>query len=105
MTLKATAEEIAADVGIDPITILTFLSAVLPLLIQCFQSPDEAAEWMAQNTKATRRAVRIAGNAAWSDMQDDPTARCPAGLMEHLQRRCARIDGATMRGIYAERRK
>jgi hypothetical protein len=46
ITVKATAEKIAARVdadavGFDPITIITIFSTVLPMLLKCFNRDDE----------------------------------------------------------------
>lgn len=46
MSLQANAERIAGKVdanlvGLDPITIVTILTTVLPLLISCFKKQDE----------------------------------------------------------------
>lgn len=103
MILKTAADELGTEVGIDPVTVLTFLTAVLPLLIQCWQSPDEAAEYFRQDTKATRRRIRQAARMAWRDFTDSPASDVPPKLLVALQHRLAKIDNATMHAVYAER--
>lgn len=39
---KSIANRVSANVGIDPITILTIITTVLPLIAKCFNKNDEA---------------------------------------------------------------
>lgn len=89
--------------GIDPITVLTFISAVLPLLMQCWDKPERAARRLRRNGPLVRKAVRQAAESAWRDMHDDPAKPVPDNLVELVQAKCSRITNDEMRAIYKAR--
>lgn len=97
MTLKAHADSIAAKVGIDPVLVLTLLSAILPVLIECLKTPEEAAEYFRQDTKATRRRIRIECNRSWRAKHK---VDAPKKLVIEVQHRLAMATAATMKALY-----
>lgn len=98
VTLKSQAEKIAARVdasavGFDPITIITIITQVLPLIMQCFARNDEpnpaqvSAEVRAQNARAPkqlrkRTARRIRGDADQPMTREESFALAEAVIAE-----------------------
>lgn len=95
MDTKAHAEAIAAtvpqSVGFDPVTIVTILTQVLPLIVGCFKRNDQSdpnavkAEVARQNAShpealQRRTARRIRGEADQSMSKDQATALAVATI-------------------------
>lgn len=98
MTLRAHADRIAAEVGMDPVTILTFVSAVLPILMACME-PDEAEDHFRKDTPATRRQIRRACNRQWRRLHG---THAPKVLVMAVRDRLATMPPGGMRRLYEE---
>lgn len=97
--MKAHAEAIAAEVGIDPLTVLAVISALLPIVQACLSTPESAERYFRQDTKATRRAIRRACDSAWRQRHK---CNAPKRLVLAMQHRLATGDSGLYRAMYAE---
>lgn len=57
--LEAVSYELAAGAAIDPLTIMTFLAALLPLLQSCAGGPDTAAGWLRGDDIRAFKRLRV----------------------------------------------
>lgn len=96
MTLRSQAEAIGTASGIDPVTVLTLLSAIMPILMKCM-SPDEAEDHFRQDTPATRRQIRRACNRQWKRLHG---VHAPKVLVMAVRDRLATMPPGGMRKLY-----
>lgn len=101
-SLRSHAYSLARAVGIDPLTVLVFLSALIPLVQVCLAEPDDIAKHFRQNTRATRAQSRRAAKIAWRDAHGDTPM--PPKLMEEFVERMARVTNDEMRQVYRSKR-
>lgn len=93
---RACAARVPANVGLDPVTVITIMTTVLPLLMNCFQRHDEPSPAaMRDNIKEQherapqvlrrRTARRIRGEAEQPMTRDQSYALADAVIAEAVQ--------------------
>lgn len=89
--LEATAEEMGAEVGLDPIIVVAIISAIVSLAPLCLSpTPRALAEHFAQDTRATRRQLKAATHKAWKDCRlgGHPSAKLVRAVQERMSTMC-----------------
>ena len=89
--LTAVANEVAVGTAIDPMTILSILMSLLPLLQTCAGGPDAAAGWLRGDDLPfwvfKRARVRWRERLVWRKVMEHTDARLVADrVVERLKR-------------------
>ncbi len=115
--LRYTSDEIAARAGLDPVTVLTFLSIMLPAMMACFKDsddPDVMVQWLIDEEMGHRhksggsilrrtrgwlieRRMRAKWSRAGGKMDDFPKLRATVKAMT-LEPNAGKLLG----GLYSE---